>query len=58
MSGDPAGLSGPSISESIRDRNNSRDAVADAELRLEEAESRIRALEWHIRLQEWARSIF
>lgn len=46
-------LSGPSTSESIRDRNNAR----DTELRLEEAESRIRALERDIRLQEWARSM-
>ena len=46
-------LSGPSISESIRDRNNAR----DTESRLKEAESRIRALERHIRWQEWARSI-
>ena len=46
-------LSGPSISESIRDRNNAR----DTESRLKEAESRIRALERDIRWQEWARSM-
>ncbi len=46
-------LSGPSTSESIRDRNNAR----DTESRLKEAESRIRALERDIRLQEWARSM-
>ena len=46
-------LSGPSISKSIRDRNNAR----DTELRLKEAEHRIRALERDIRWQEWARSM-
>lgn len=53
MIGDPAGLGGPSISESIRDRNNAR----DTESRLKEAESHVRALEWNARLQEWARSM-
>lgn len=46
-------LSSPSISKSIRDRNNAR----DTELRLKEAESRIRTLERDIRWQEWARSM-
>lgn len=53
MIGDPAGLGGPSISESIRDRNNAR----DTESRLKEAEFRIRILERDIRLQEWAHSM-
>lgn len=49
MIGDPAGLGGPSISDSLRDRNVARADAENARWELKQAESRIRELEMDIR---------
>lgn len=49
MIGDPASLGGPSISDSLRDRNVARADAEHARWELEQAESRIRELEMDIR---------
>lgn len=49
MIGDPAGLSGPSISDSLRERNTARADAENARWELKQAESRIHELEMDIR---------
>lgn len=49
MIGDPAGLGGPSISDSLRDRNAARADAENARWELRQAESRIHELEMDIR---------
>ena len=49
MIGDPAGLGGPSISDSLRDRNAARADAENARWELKQAESRIHELEMDIR---------
>ena len=49
MIGDPAGLGGPSISDSLRDRNAAKADAEHARWELEQAESRIHELEMDIR---------
>lgn len=49
MIGDPAGLGGPSISDSLRDRNAARADAEHVRWELEQAESRIHELEMDIR---------
>lgn len=49
MIGDPAGLGGPSISDSLMDRNAARADAENARWELRQAESRIHELEMDIR---------
>lgn len=49
MIGDPAGLGGPSIGESMKERDTARADAENARWELEQAESRIRELEMDIR---------
>ena len=49
MIGDPAGMGGPSISDSLRDRNAARADAENARWELRQAESRIHELEMDIR---------
>lgn len=49
MIGDPAGLGGPSIGESLREIETARSDAAEARWELEQAELRIRELERDIR---------
>lgn len=49
MIGDPAGLGGPSIGESMRERNTARADAEHARWELAQAESRIHELEMDIR---------